>query len=209
MCFLPLKSSHCPSRPVPVTDFLASTRPVPSRSQKPLPVRPWSGSNKLQGSRSLAVWRSIASKGPRLGAPRLPSADLWDWYVDSWSPLLSPSSLYWAPEWPRGLDRVCSPCWRPRVGGTRRRLGAVPVPGWEGGNRRPKAPPLPSPLPGLATSFGPRVHSQSLAQILSLSSTCAFAPISTLIQIFIIALTLFYQTFDAFLLVGPVPTDLE
>ena len=42
MCFLPLKSSHCPSRPVPVTDFLASTRPVPSRSQKPLPVRPWS-----------------------------------------------------------------------------------------------------------------------------------------------------------------------
>ena len=38
MCFLPLKSSHYPSR---YPNFLASTRPVPSRSQKPLPVRPW------------------------------------------------------------------------------------------------------------------------------------------------------------------------
>ena len=81
--------------------------------------------------------------------------------------------------------------------------------GGKGGTEGPRPPPLPSPLPGLATSFGPRVHSQSLAQILSLSSTCAFAPISTLIQIFIIALTLLYQTFDTFLLVGYVPTDLE
>ena len=41
--FWPSKFSHYPSRPVPsrYPKFLSLPDPIPSRSQKPLPVRPW------------------------------------------------------------------------------------------------------------------------------------------------------------------------